>query len=106
MNICIICGNEIDPNMCETCRTDQIKDHEQLMMKRDFQKMQERDKERFGFENTLLQSLWDGQVEEEYLNDTIHNIMAIITLTHTDKEWKAQFEKTRENLDENFPIEE
>jgi len=70
----------------------------------ELKKIQERDKERFGFENTLMQILWDGQVEEECYNDTVHNLVALITLTHTDEEMKRQFEKTRDNLVFNFPI--
>ena len=67
---------------------------------------QERDRKRFGFENTLQQILWDGQVEDSYFNDTIHSLMALITLTHTDPEWKRQFEELRDNLDNLYQVEE
>ncbi len=60
--------------------------------------LQERDRKRFGTENTLMQILWDGQVEEECFNETMTAIVLLAKKCIEDEEWKKQLYEI--NLDD------
>ena len=58
--------------------------------KDELDKQKELDRKRFGTENTLMQILWDGQVEEECFNETMTAIVLLARQCVEDEEWKKQ----------------
>ena len=48
------------------------------------------DRKRFGTENTLLQILWDGQVEQECFNDTFSSLVNLMKYCIENEEFKKQ----------------
>jgi len=73
-------------------------------MSKALDEQKEIDRKRFGTEHQLQQLLWDGQVEQEYYNETFVGIVNLIKNILKDDELKRQLFDI--NLDEDYPINE
>ncbi|MEM6737428.1 MAG: hypothetical protein AAF620_15310 [Bacteroidota bacterium] len=68
-----------------------------------FKKQQDLERNRFGTESMIQQILWDGQVEDEYFNDTFCALVQLAKACIENDEAKRQLYEI--NLDD-YPIEE
>jgi len=56
----------------------------------EFKKLEDIERKRFGTENTLLQILWDGQIEAGCFNETVTALVLLAKKCVEDEWWRKQ----------------